>query len=179
MTSIREEPLRASLSSGDNVTTENSNDDDDDDLQSEIEVDEKRPLLSPRRNSSRSYNLSNKRTRSTANMYFSDWNRHEGFVEIDLATGGRIPHDHVVERPCKDILLRTFHGSHETAAEQISDSDSFNLSRTQTLEFDTELQRKAKLIKLGIQVFRNFRTSFSLLHHFKRFYAAFSTSRQG
>lgn len=127
VTSIREEPLAAVPSSCDNATTGNSNDDDDDEMQTEIEVDENRPLLSPRRNTSRSYHSSTRRTRPTANVYLSDWNKQEGFLEIDLATGGRIPHDHVM--------------------------DSFNLSPTRKLEFDSELQRKAKLIKLGTHTF--------------------------
>ncbi|CAF5192002.1 unnamed protein product, partial [Rotaria sp. Silwood1] len=62
LTSVREEPLIAS-SSRDNGDTKNSNDDDE---QPEIEIDEKRSLLSPRRNSSRSYNSSNKPIHSTA-----------------------------------------------------------------------------------------------------------------
>jgi hypothetical protein len=149
LTSVREEPLISS-SSRDNGDTENSNDDDE---QSEIEVDEKRPLLSPRRNSSRSYNSSKKAIRSTANIYFSDLNKQEGFVEIDPATGGRIPHDHVVERTGENILLKTFQSCHQVVPAQISNSDPFSLTPIQTQEFDAELQQKAKLVKLGIQSF--------------------------
>ncbi|CAF0813551.1 unnamed protein product [Rotaria sordida] len=146
LTSIREEPLIASSSSRNNDDTKNSNDDDE---QPEIEVDEKRPLLSPRRNSSRSYNSSNKPIRSTENEYFSDLNKQEGFVEIDPATGERIPHDHVVERPCENVLLTTFQSPHQVAAVRTSNSDPFNSTAMQTQEFDTELQKKAKLVKLG------------------------------
>ncbi|CAF4901442.1 unnamed protein product, partial [Rotaria sp. Silwood1] len=145
LTSVREEPLIAS-SSRDDGDTKNSNDDDE---QPEIEVDEKRPLLSPRRNSSRSYNSSNKPIHSTANIYFRDLNKQEGFVEIDSAIGERIPHDHVVERPCENILFKTFQSAPPVTAARISNSDPFNPTTIETQEFDAELHRKAKLVKLG------------------------------
>jgi hypothetical protein len=147
LTSVREEPLILSSSPRDNGGTENSNDDDDE--QPEIEVDERRPLLSPRRNSSRS----NKPIRSTANIYFNDLNKQEGFVEIDPATSERIPHDHVVQRTSNNILLKTFQNADQVAIARISNSDPFNSTPIQTQEFDAELQQKAKLVKLGIQSF--------------------------
>ncbi len=154
LTSVREEPLISSSSSRDKGDIENSNDDDDDDdKQPEIEVDEKRPLLSARRNKSRSYNSSNKPVRSRANKYFSDLNKQEGFVEIDPATGERIPYDHEGEKTSETILLKTFQSPHQVAVAQVSNSDPFNPTTVQTQEFDAELQHKAKLVKLGIQSF--------------------------
>jgi hypothetical protein len=159
LTSVREEPLISS-SSRDNDDIENSNDDDDDDKQPEIEIDEKRPLLSSRRNNSRSFNSSNKPIRSRANLYFSDLNKQEGFVEIDPATGGRIPYDHEDESTSETILLKTFENPDQVAATRVSNSDPFDSTTAQTQEFDVELQHKAKLVKLGIRLFCNFFTTF-------------------
>jgi hypothetical protein len=140
LTSVREEPLISSSSLR------------DDDEQPEIELDEKRPLLSLPRNSSRSYNSSNKPIRSAPKMYFSDLNEQEGFVEIDPATGGHIPHDYV-ERTGQNILLKTFETSHQTVTARISNLDSSNPIPVQTEAFEAELKQKAKLVKLGIQSF--------------------------
>ncbi|CAF1510738.1 unnamed protein product [Adineta ricciae] len=144
LTSVREEPLISS-SSRDNGDTGNSNDDD----QAEIEVDEKRPLLSLRRNSSRSYNTSNRNDRSTANIYLSDLNNQEGFVEIDPATGRHIPHDHI-ERTSETILLQNLENSHQVVAASIANADSANPSPVPTQAFEAELKQKAKLVKLGL-----------------------------
>ncbi|CAF4740641.1 unnamed protein product, partial [Rotaria socialis] len=97
LTSVREEPLiSSSLSSSasrDKRDTENTNDDD----QAEVEINEKRPLLTLHPNSSRAHTSTNKNSRSTANMFFNDLNKQEGFVEMDPGTGRRIPHDDVEE----------------------------------------------------------------------------------
>jgi hypothetical protein len=148
LTSVREEPLISSSSSSsrDNGDAGNSNEDD----QAEIEVDEKRPLLSLRRNSSRLYNTSNKGDRSIANAYLSDLNNQEGFMEIDLATGTNIPHDHI-ERTNEGILLQTLENSHQVVAASMANTDPSKPVATQA--FETELKQKAKLVKLGIQSF--------------------------
>jgi hypothetical protein len=148
LTSVREEPLISSplsSSSRDNDDTENSNEDD----QHEIDVDEKRPLLSFRRNSSRSYSTPNRFERSTANMYLSELNRSEGFIEIDPGTGRHIPHDHV-ERTSEDIVLQTLERSHQIVAASMPNTDSSNPVPVPTQAFEAELKQKAKLVKLGI-----------------------------
>lgn len=153
LTSVREEPLISS-SSRDNGDTGNSNDDD----QAEIETDEKRPLLSLRRNSSRSYNTSNRNDRSTANIYLSDLNNQEGFVEIDPATGRHIPHDHV-ERTSETILLQNLENSHQVVAASIASADPANPSPVPTQAFEAELKQKAKLVKLGELIKSSYLTS--------------------
>ncbi len=147
LTSVREEPLRSQVSSRNNGDIESSSDDDDE--QVEIEMDEGRPLLSSRRNNSQSFNSSNIPIRSRSNKYFSGLNKQEGFVEIDAATGVRIPYDHVGERTDEGILLKTFQNACQIEPEQIPTSNSFNRSTIGTQEFSTELQQKAKLVKLG------------------------------
>jgi len=146
LTSVKEEPLISSSSSRDNGDTGNSNEDD----QAEIEVDEKRPLLALRRNSSRLYNTNNKGDRSIANAYLNDLNNQEGFMEIDLATGTNIPHDDI-ERTNEGILLQTLENSHQVVAASMSNTDPSKPVATQA--FETELKQKAKLVKLGIQSF--------------------------
>jgi hypothetical protein len=149
LTSVREEPLISSTSSSssrDNDDTGNSNDDDD---QPEIEVDEKRPLLSFRRNNSRAYSTTNKSDRSTSNMYLSHLDSQEGFMEIDPATGRHIPHDHE-ERTSGDILLQTLERSHQIVAASMTTADPSNPGPVPTQAFEAELKQKAKLVKLGI-----------------------------
>jgi len=152
LTSVPEIPLISSSSSSSSSSSryngdiENSNEDDE---QPEIEIDEKRPLLSVRRNSSRSYNSTNKPVRSPASIFFSDLNNQEGFVEIDPATGRNIPHDHV-ERPTENILLRTLECSHQVVAASMN-ADPSNPTPVPTQAFEAELKQKAKLVKLGIQ----------------------------
>ena len=151
LTSVREEPLISTSSSSlrDTGDAGQSNDDDD---QAEIDVDEKRPLLSFRRNSARAYSTTNKAERSTTNTYLSDLNSREGFVEIDAATGTHIPHDHV-ERTSEDILLQTLERSHQIVAASMASSDPTNSGPVPTQAFEAELKQKAKLVKLGIQLF--------------------------
>ncbi|CAF3463943.1 unnamed protein product [Rotaria sp. Silwood1] len=145
LTSVREEPLissSASSSSRDHGDTENTNEDD----QREIEISEKRPLLTLRPNSSRSYNTTDK---STANMYLSGLDNKEGFIEIDPATGRHIPHDDV-EGTSEDILLKTMERSHQLVAASLASADSSNTDAVPTQAFEAELKQKAKLVKLGL-----------------------------
>lgn len=132
LTSVREDPLKKS-SSGTSDERDSSSDEDE---ATEIEMSETRPLLSNRRNRFQSSTSSSKKstTRSTADRVFNDLNRREGFVEIDPATGGRIPHDLLLEQTGGEIALQTFQTDESAPVE----------------EFTSELQQKAKLIKLGI-----------------------------
>lgn len=137
-------------SSRDHGERESFSDDDDDDEQREIEMSETRPLLSSRRTRVQSSITSKKSTRSTTNRLLNDLNRREGFVEIDPATGGRIPHDLLLDRTDGDIVLQTFQSNESLPIEQSSNFDPENSTTTQTQQFVAELQQKAKLIKLGI-----------------------------
>jgi hypothetical protein len=149
LTSVREEPLISSSSSSssrdNNDYTGNTNDDD----QPEIDIDEKRPLLSLRRNNSRAYSTVNKADRSTSNNYLIDLNSQEGFIEIDPGTGRNIPHDHV-ERSSEDILLQTLERSHQLVAASMANTDPSNPGPVPAQAFEAELKQKAKLVKLGI-----------------------------
>ncbi|CAF4316328.1 unnamed protein product, partial [Rotaria sp. Silwood2] len=150
LTSVREEPLISSSavvasSSRDHGDTENTNDDE----QREIEINEKRPLLTLRPNNSRSYTTTNKPERSTANIYLSGLNNQEGFIEIDPATGRHIPHDDV-EGTNEDILLQTMERSHQLVAASLASADSSNSGPIPTQAFEAELKQKAKLVKLGL-----------------------------
>ncbi len=153
LTSVREEPLISSSSlslssSRENGDIGNSNDDEED--QPEIDVDENRPLLSFRRNNSRSYNgATNRPPRSTASIVFRELNNQEGFVEIDPATGRHIPHDQI-DRPNENILLQTLERSHQIVAASMN-ADPSNPTPVPTQAFEAELKQKAKLVKLGIQ----------------------------
>lgn len=149
LTSVKEEPLIApsSSSSSRDIGDSNDNDDENDDDQAEIDVDEKRPLLSIRGSNSRIYN-SNKSARTSASKYFSELNNQEGFIEVDVATGRTIPHDHV-EGAGENILLRTLECSHQVVAASMN-SDPSNPTPVPTQAFEAELKKKAKLIKLGI-----------------------------
>lgn len=146
LTSVREEPLISSS----RVDSDTTNNNEDDAL--EIDVDEKRPLLSLRRNSSRSYTTSTKPDRSTSAMYLADLNYQEGFHELDPGTGKRIPHDHV-ERTSEDILLQTLERSHQVVAASMASSDPANPVPVPTQAFAAELKQKAKLVKLGLSFF--------------------------
>jgi hypothetical protein len=140
--------------SRDIVDTENSIEEEEDE-EPEIGVDEKRPLLSFRRRSSRSYSSSNRSGRTSANKYFNDLNKQEGFIEIDPGTGRPIPHDHV-ERTGENILLQTLERSHQVVAASMLTIDPQNPTPVPTQAFEAELKQKAKLVKLGIQLFLSF-----------------------
>ncbi|CAF0995507.1 unnamed protein product [Adineta steineri] len=142
LTSVREEPLISS--SRNNNDTDNFNDDD----QAEIDGDEKRPLLSLRRNSSRAYNT-NKGDRTISALYLSGLNNQEGFLEIDTATGTNVPHDHI-ERSSESILLQKLEDSHQVVAASMTNADPSNPVPVPTQAFEAELKQKAKLVKLGL-----------------------------
>ena len=141
LTSVREEPLISTP----RVTSDTTNDDDD----VEIDTDEKRPLLSLRRNSSRLYSATNKADRSTSNIYMNDLNQREGFMEFDASTGNNVPHDHV-ERNNEDMLLQTLERTHQVIAASMVPNDPDNPVPVPTGAFETELKQKAKLVKLGL-----------------------------
>lgn len=159
----------SSSSSRDQADTDNPYDDD----QREIDLSEKRPLLSLHRNSgSRSSNGKNKNDRSTADLYLRGMNSREGFIEIDPATGTRIPHDDV-EMTTEDILLKTMERSHEVLAASLAASDPSNETPVSAHAFETELMQKAKLVKLGIESsFISCKTLFTicLCHIYKDFF---------
>jgi hypothetical protein len=153
LTSVREEAL-VSISN-DSDSGKKSNDDaadDDGDEETEIELDERRPLISSRRQNSQSHKPM-RSVKNKKNKYLTGFNQQEGFVEIDPATGGHIPYDHVGQNTNQDVLLKTFESNHQIEAMQMSNSDRHNSSYIQSQEFDAELQQKAKLVKLGIQLF--------------------------
>jgi hypothetical protein len=87
LTSVREEPLISSS----HVDSETDNNDDDESPDNDI--DEKRPLLSLRRQNTRIYSKQIKIEQLPANLFLSDLNNQEGFLEIDPGTGRLIPHD--------------------------------------------------------------------------------------
>lgn len=151
LTSVREEPLISSSSSSSrrNGDIDNPNEDeaDEEEDQPEIDTDENRPLLPPRRNSSRSYNTTAK-PRSAANIFFKELNTQEGFMELD-PTGRNVPYDHV-ERTNEDILLKTLERSHQVVATALMEADPLNPTPIPTQAFEAELRHKAKLVKLGI-----------------------------
>jgi hypothetical protein len=153
LTSIREKPLPLSSSSRDNGDTENSSNDNDDDEHPEIEMDEKRSLLSSRRSRSQPYSSKTKLKRSTADIYFKNLNKREGFVEIDSATGGRIPHDYI-DKQSEDTLLQNLEHTHQVVSASMPDTDSSYPTPVPTEAFDIELKQKGKLVKFGIPSFQ-------------------------
>ena len=144
LTSVPEIPLISS-SVHDNDDTENTNDDE----HNEIHSDERHPLLSLPRNSSRSYKTTSKSDPSTADMYLKELKNQEGFVEIDLTTGASIPHDHI-EKESEDILLQTMECSYQIVAASMTNEDTFTAGSMPANTFEAELRQKAKLVKLGI-----------------------------
>lgn len=142
LTSVREEPLISTP----RVTNDTGNDDDDD---VQMDTDEKRPLLSLRRNSSRLYSANNKADRSISSIYMDDLSHREGFMEFDAATGKNVPHDHV-ERSNENMLLQTLERAHQVIAASMATNDPDNPVPVPTGAFETELKQKAKLVKLGL-----------------------------
>lgn len=152
MTSVREEALVSISNDSDNGKKSNDDADDDGDEETEIELDERRPLISSRRQNSQSHKPM-RPVKNKKNKYLTGFNQQEGFVEIDPATGGHIPYDHVGQNTNQDVLLKTFESNHQIEAMQMPNSDRHNSSYIQSQEFDAELQQKAKLVKLGSQLF--------------------------
>ena len=143
LTSVREEPLISSNRVDNDTSTSN------DEESNELDFDEKRPLLSSRRHSARSYTNSQKANRSSAPSYLNDLNDREGFTEIDPATGTRVPHDYV-ERASENILLQTLERSHQLVAASMANADPSNSAPVPAQAFEAELKQKAKLVKLGL-----------------------------
>jgi hypothetical protein len=145
LTSVREEPLVVAIRT-EQFSKRNNRDETDNDSFS-TEDDEKQPLLGSRRYPSRRHGtLRSERLQS--NPYLTALTYQEGFVELDPATGSRIPHDHV-EQSNDNIVLRTLERSHQVISAAMATTDPSNPVLVSTQAFDTELRQKAKLVKLG------------------------------
>lgn len=155
LTSIREEPLVSPSSSDESDSRKNSNDHDLDNFNEspEIELDERRPLLLSDKHNSKSVTLQRKTKRSKSNKYINNLKQYEGFVEFDPATGERVPYDHITEKQNDNVLLQTFDNSPHITSTQMTNSESANMNVLQSQEFGNEIQKKAKLVKLGTRSF--------------------------
>lgn len=153
LTSVREEPLPLPSASTENEYRKNSHERGLEDFHetTEIELDERRPLLLSDQNSSRTTTLQRKPKRQKSNRYINDLKQYEGFLEFDPATGERVPYDHVTETQNHTVLLETLENTHQSTSTRITPSDSTNRTVLQSQEFGNELQQKAKLVKLGIR----------------------------
>lgn len=155
LTSVREEPLPPPSASNENEFRKNSHERGLEGFHetTEIELDERRPLLLSDQHNSRTTattTLQRKPKRQKSNRYINDLKQHEGFLEFDPATGERVPYDHVTETQNHSVLLERLENTHQSTSTRITPSDSTNRTVLQSQEFGNELQQKAKLVKLGI-----------------------------